>query len=298
MKNEEKEKMINNKTQLKLKNKELHEFLCDKNKELTEQWYETLDKSAGGVYASTNPEEIEKLKQQNHEFHERFCLMFSKEDTECTKDFQDWIVRIAKDEGHLSTPLDAVLKEFFRTQKQYLQLIEEFAAMREESISPKQLQVWNQAVINTINDIILEFTFQNTKAAEKRLYAQQEMIVEMSAPVILLTKEIGLLPLVGEINTYRAQIIFEKVLEQCHENSLERLFIDLSGVPIIDTMVAHQIFQLIEGLKIIGVKAAIAGISPDIAQTAIQLGINFGEIEVYNKLAQAMKLNDLKVSQR
>src|SRR5690606_16763021 len=151
---------------------------------------------------------------------------------------------------------------------------------QKESISPAQVNEWNKAVVNTINKIILEFTVQNTKAAENRSNAQQEMILEMSAPVILLTKDIGLLPLVGEINTYRAQIMFEKVLQQCHNNSTERLFIDLSGVPVIDTMVAHQIFQLIEGLKIIGVKTAIAGISPVIAQTAIQLGINFGEIEV------------------
>jgi rsbT co-antagonist protein RsbR len=283
--------------QLSLKNEKLHEFLCDKNKVLTEQWYETLDKSAGGVYSSSRPETIEKLKKQNHEFHERFCLMFSRDNVECIKDFQDWIVRLAKDEGHLATPLDAVLKEFFRTQQQYLQLIDEFAAL-EEGISQEQINAWSRAVVKTINDIILEFTAQSTKAAETRLNAQQEIIVEMSAPVILLTKEIGLLPLVGEINTYRAQIIFENVLQQCYKNSLERLFIDLSGVPIIDTMVAHQIFQLVGGLKIIGVKTALAGISPDIAQTAIQLGINFGDIEVYSKLEQAMKINNFEVIQK
>lgn len=284
--------------QLTLKNNKLHDFLCERNKEMTDEWYQTLDKSAGGVYASSNPEIIEKLKQQNQEFHELMCAMFIRDDMECVKDFEGWIEQVAKDEGHLATPLEAVLKEFFRTQQQYLQHIEDFAAMQENRISPAQVNEWNKAIVNTINKIILEFTVQNTKAAETRLNAQQEMIVEMSAPVILLTKEIGLLPLVGEINTYRAQIMFEKVLQQCHNNSIERLFIDLSGVPIIDTMVAHQIFQLIEGLKIIGVKTAIAGISPVIAQTAIQLGINFGEIEVYSKIAHAMKFHKLHVSEK
>ena len=68
-------------------------------------------------------------------------------------------------------------------------------------------------------------------------------------------------------------------------------------MPIIDTMVAHQIFQLIEGLKIIGVRTAIAGISPEIAQTAIQLGVNFGEIDVYNKLDQALRYHKLEFNQ-
>ncbi|MGM0896971.1 MAG: STAS domain-containing protein [Bacillota bacterium] len=276
------------------KNVELQDFLLEKSKGFTEQWYATLDKSSGGVYGETEPQAIKKLKQQNYEFHELFCSAFGKTDVECLDIFRDWVIRVANDEAHLSTPFDSVIKEFFRTQKQYLQLIEDFAVQQEEPVSHAQLNKWNQAIVDTMNGIILEFIKQNTKAAERRLDAQQEMIVEMSAPVIRLTKESGLLPLVGEINTYRAKIVFEKVLQQCHENSLERLFIDLSGVPIIDTMVAHQIFQLIEGLNIIGVRTALAGISPEIAQTAIQLGVNFGEIDVYNKLDQALRYHKLE----
>lgn len=278
------------------KDKELQDFLCEKSSRLTDEWYATLDKSVGGVYGENEPQAIEKLRQQNQEFHEIFCSVISKNELDSIRAFGEWISRVANDEAHLSTPFNAVVKEFFRTQKQYLKLIEEFAAEQAEAISHEQLNIWNQAVVDTVNNVILEFIEQNTKAAERRLNAQQEMIVEMSAPVIMLTKDSGLLPLVGEINTYRAKIVFEKVLQQCYENSLERLFIDLSGVPIIDTMVAHQIFQLIDGLNIIGVRTAIAGISPEIAQTAIQLGVNFGEIDVYNKLEQALKYSNLTIT--
>ena len=277
-----------------LRNKELHDFLCEKNTGLTEQWYQALYKKQGGIYSSMNPNVIEKLKQQNAEFHDRFCSMFSKEYEEFLEDFQGWIVRTARDEDRLSTPTTAMLQDFFQTQKQYLQLIEEFASIQGERVSKEQLIAWSQGITATINDLLLEFTTQTAIAAEKRLNAQQELIVEMSAPIILLTKDTGLLPLVGEINTYRAQILFEKALEQSAGYRLERLFIDLSGVPIIDTMVAHQIFQLIDGLRLIGVKTALAGVSPDIAQTAIQLGINFGKIEVYSTLVQAMKLQNLE----
>lgn len=277
-----------------LQNKELYDFLCKRNEGLTEQWYQALDKKQGGIYGSMNPNIIEKLKQQNAEFHDRFCSMFNKEYEEFLKDFQGWIVRTARDEDRLATPTTAVLQDFFQTQKQYLQLIEEFASIQGERVSKEQLIAWNQRITASINDLLLEFTTQTAIAAEKKLNAQQELIVEMSAPVILLTNDTGLLPLVGEISTYRAKILFEKALEQSADYRLERLFIDLSGVPIIDTMVAHQIFQLIDGLRIIGVKTALAGISPDIAQTAIQLGLNFGEIEVYSTLVQAMKLKNLE----
>ena len=278
-----------------LKDQALYTFLCEKTEILTEQWYESLDKSKGGVYGSTNPAVIEKVKTQNHAFHMQFCAMFEKENIECIEDFQDWIKNIAKDEAHLSTPLEEIIEEFFRTQKQYLGLIEEYTALTAVRPPFEQITAWNRGIVETINKIILEFTVQHSKATENRLNAQQEMIIEMSAPVISLTKGIGFLPLVGEINTYRAQIIFERALAQCAEQQLNKLFIDLSGVPIIDTMVAHQIFQLIDGLKLIGVQAALSGISPDIAQTAIQLGLKFTNIEIHNTLAQAMQLNELNV---
>ncbi|GKW46678.1 STAS domain-containing protein [Planococcus sp. NCCP-2050] len=278
-----------------LKHQGLYHYLTERTWELTEKWYEGLDKNKGGVYSSIDPEKIENLKHQNHEFHVRFCAMFKKDKDEFFAGFQDWIETIAKDEDHLSTPVVSVLGEFFRTQEQYLEMIGAYAKENEDKVTIGQLNEWNIAVVNAISSVILEFTSQNTKAAQERLYAQQQMIIEMSAPVILLTKHSGFLPLIGEITTHRAQIIFEKTLRQSAKHNIEKLFIDLSGVPIIDTMVAQQVFQLINGLKIIGVKTALSGLSPVIAQTAVHLGIKFVDIEVYNTLAQALKENGISL---
>lgn len=274
--------------------KELHEYICDRTWDLTEQWYETLDKSQGGVYSSEDPEKIETLKKQNHAFHVRFCDMFAKDHADFLQDFQDWINEIAEDEEHISTPLVSVIGEFLRTQEQYLELVGDYAAQNQGKVNYEQLKTWNLAIVRTISDIILKFTQQSTDAAQKRLQNQQEIIVEMSAPVILLTKNTGLLPLIGEITSHRAQIVFEKTLKQSSKHNLEKLFVDLSGVPVIDTMVAQQIFQLISGLKIIGVQTALSGISPVIAQTAVHLGIKFVDIEVYNTLAQALHQNEIE----
>ncbi|MDV2583684.1 STAS domain-containing protein, partial [Alkalibacillus haloalkaliphilus] len=82
------------------------------------------------------------------------------------------------------------------------------------------------------------------------LQSQQEMITELSSPVILIKDQIAILPLVGDIDTYRAKIIFDKTLKQCNDLQVEHLVIDLSGVPIIDTMVANQIFHVISGLEL------------------------------------------------
>ncbi|MFB1082553.1 STAS domain-containing protein [Jeotgalibacillus sp. JSM ZJ347] len=269
--------------------KELHTFLCNKADMLTEEWYDSLDKSKGGVYGSTDPDAIQKIKGQNNAFHRRFCNIFQADSEDYIESFQDWIESIAMDEAHQSTALEDIIQEFFRTQQQYLNLIETFVLQTSEEVTYQEMMKWTKKVVESINQIIFEFTLQHSKVAERRLHAQQEMIIEMSAPVISLTKDIGFLPLVGEITTHRAQVVFSQTLTQSANQQLKKLFIDVSGVPIIDTMVAQQIFQLISGLKLIGVQTAMSGISPQIAQTAVQLGLNFKDIEVYSTLAQAMK---------
>ncbi|MDN7243789.1 STAS domain-containing protein [Planococcus sp. N028] len=271
----------------------LYEYFVEKTWSLTEEWYGSLSQDQSGVYSSRDPKVVEVLKKQNHDFHVNFSSIFNKGKEEFSKHFQEWVTAIAQDEAHLATPITNIIQEFFRTQEQYLNLVEEYAALHKESISLEEITVWKREIVKTFSDIILRFSCENVKAAEEKSNAQQQMIIELSSPVIILADKIGLLPLIGEINAYRASVMFENTLQKSAKHGLERLFIDLSGVPVIDTMVVHQIFQLIKGLNLIGIQTSLSGIRPDIAQTAVNLGIQFKDIEVYSTLAQAFKAREL-----
>jgi rsbT co-antagonist protein RsbR len=139
-----------------------------------------------------------------------------------------------------------------------------------------------------IDSVILKFTEETYHYSTYQLKAQQEMINELSSPVISLTRVTALLPLVGDIDTARAKMIIENTLNQCAVRNVEHLCIDLSGVVMIDTMVAQQIFQLISALKLIGVKTTLSGIRPEIASTAVQLGLSFKDVEIETNLAKAL----------
>lgn len=270
-------------------NKDLHEYLCSRTDELTEKWYASLDKDKEGVYGNTGREEVSKLKKQNHEFHVHFCSMFDKEEEDFLEEFDGWIAALINDDAHMDTPLPAVLEEFFRTQIQYLELIGEYAAENRNSVTHEQVAVWNKAIVGTISKIIQEYTEKSTTAVKKRWIEQEALMAKISAPVIRLSKDVALLPLVGEINSSRSEAMFENAMTQATNFSITKLFIDISGVAAIDTMVANQIFQMISGLKLIGVETALSGISPVIARTAIELGIDFKDIQVYSTLPQALK---------
>ncbi|WP_445490085.1 STAS domain-containing protein [Niallia sp. 03133] len=269
------------------RNKELYHFFIRNAKRLTEEWYANLDKSGSrGVYSSEDPEAIEILKSQNNAFHLYLAKVFVEEESKFYDDFQRWILEIASDENHLNTPIHYIIQEFIQVREQYFTLVEKFA--NEYSAGIDRVNLWNRIIVRVFDAIILRFTEEYHHFSQRQLAAQQEMINELSSPVILLSKNRALLPLVGDIDTVRAAAILENTIKQCAEKKISQLFIDLSGVIIIDTMVAHQIFQLINGLSLIGVQTTLSGIRPEIAATAIQLGLSFNDISVASTLSKAI----------
>lgn len=271
------------------RNQKLYDFLKSKTWQLTERWYESLNKDQNGIYGTTNLEEIQLLKQQNHLFHEKFVEMFNNSDEVCEKSFDDFITMVVNDEGHQHTPLTEIIGEFFRQQQLYLELLEEFMDQYPNELSSKQIIAYTNAILTTINNVVLKFTNEFIEQSKIRLKSQQEMIIELSAPVIKLDSTIALLPLVGEIDTNRAKVILESTLQQCSKLQINHLYIDLLGVPIVDTMVAHQLFHMINALKLIGVSTSLSGVRPSIAQTTVQLGIDFSDIKTYSSIEQAMR---------
>ncbi|WP_416117495.1 STAS domain-containing protein [Peribacillus butanolivorans] len=82
---------------------------------------------------------------------------------------------------------------------------------------------------------------------KERLLAQQELINELGAPVIPIVDAIVVLPLIGEIDTFlEAKGILNTTPGKCINRNVSHLFIDLSAVTLLDTIVAHQIYQLIK----------------------------------------------------
>lgn len=265
--------------------KDIYQFFLEKTWNLTEVWYQTLDKSdPTGVYSSSDPKAINELKQQNYQFHKNFCQIFIIEETDFYKNFEDWVTTVTRSDSHLATPVPYMLREFFRTQEQYLDLFDSFLDLVEDHCNVKDLQGWRRKIIRAFETIVTWFIDDYYNVWIKKLESQQETIKELSSPIIPVGGNSGILPLIGDIDTGRAKFIMENTLNECIKNSLEILYIDLSGVAIIDTMVSQELFKLIEALNLIGVKAILSGMRPALAQTAVQLGLNFEHVQMTSKL--------------
>lgn len=273
------------------RNSELYSFLLERTHLLTEQWYDSVDKTnPSGVYSSQDPEVIKSLKKKNYEFHLRFCKMFdeSSSDAEFLSSFNEWIYSASRDEEHKHTPIYLILKEFFNNQEQYLNFVQAFVEMSNEAYSLATINRWNRKIVENFSYVITAFTKQSHKYAEKCLATQKQLIHELSSPLISLNEKLALLPLVAEIDEDRAKLIIENTLQQCVNLRVTHILVDLSGVLTVNEMVAHQLFQLIQSLKLIGVKSTLSGIRPEIAQTSVRIGIEFNDLSVVPSIHKAL----------
>jgi rsbT co-antagonist protein RsbR len=122
-----------------------------------------------------------------------------------------------------------------------------------------------------------------------RIYAAEATAMELSIPIVRVTEQIGVLPLIGDIDTKRSQELMEKALHYGTAMDLNYIVIDLSGVPIIDTMVANHLLKVVSSLQLVGIHVSLTGIRLEIAQTIVTLGIRIEGISTFSSLHHAIK---------
>jgi anti-anti-sigma factor len=131
----------------------------------------------------------------------------------------------------------------------------------------------------------------NHRAASERLRIQEEIIraqeatlQELSTPLMPIADQVLVLPLVGTLDTRRAQHVLETLLEGVAAWQAETVLVDITGVSVIDTQVANALIQATRAVRLLGARVVLTGIQPQIAQTLVHLGIDLSGIATYNTL--------------
>jgi rsbT co-antagonist protein RsbR len=119
---------------------------------------------------------------------------------------------------------------------------------------------------------------------------QTEQLLELSTPVVKLWEGVVALPLVGTLDSARTQVVMETLLETLVSTGSEHAIIDITGVPAVDTQVAQHLLKTVVAARLMGAECVISGIRPQIAQTIVGLGIEFGDIATKASLADALRL--------
>src|SRR5271166_4634 len=132
-------------------------------------------------------------------------------------------------------------------------------------------------------------TFETYAAAREQIIADQALsMLELSTPVVRLWDGIIAVPLVGTLDSARTQVVMEKLLETLVATGAEHAVLDITGVPTVDTEVAQHLLKTVNAARLLGAECIVCGIRPQVAQTIVSLGIEFGDIATKATLADAL----------
>ena len=127
-------------------------------------------------------------------------------------------------------------------------------------------------------------------AATEALGRHQAAIRELSTPVIRVHDRVLLLPLIGTIDSQRAQQIMEAVLTRVVDDHAAAIIIDIAGVAVVDTKVADHLVKTTAAVRLLGAQTILTGITAQVARTVVQLGVDITTMHTRTRLAEGIEL--------
>ncbi|HTX27997.1 MAG TPA: STAS domain-containing protein [Streptosporangiaceae bacterium] len=250
------------------------DYLRDHHDKVLGRWSELV---VIGLRGRTSLEEVQ------HELGELYSLIVRV--LSAADDHAAVELRAALDEMSRSralnglTPSETALAVFSLKEAVY-ELVADAAEMVPEFL----------AFSRTVDDLGLRTVEAYTAAREQIISDQATTMLELSTPVVRLWDGIIAVPLVGTLDSARTQLVMERLLEALVATGAGHAVIDITGVPTVDTEVAQHLLKTVSAARLLGAECTVSGIRPQVAQTIVSLGIEFGDIATKATMADALAL--------
>jgi rsbT co-antagonist protein RsbR len=179
-------------------------------------------------------------------------------------------------------------KWYLGAYRKYMQLIED-ALRKEFQDAAKVAQSFESIQKIVYFDMALA---TDTYLASKldALERHQAAIRELSTPVIRVHDRVLLLPLVGAIDSHRANQVMDSVLLKVSEVQAKVIIIDIAGVPVVDTKVADSLVKTTAAVRLLGAETILTGITAQVARTIVQLGVDITTMYTLSRLSEGIEL--------
>lgn len=254
---------------------------------IVQMWVEEINSLKDGNYTASISEEL--FESTNREFvNVIFTSIRNQGSTTAVQDFSEKII-------NLGWPLSYItdgLQVFRRVTVDYILSQSDKVDSNFISHVLKSVDLWVEPLIRLLVN-------EYSGSWEHIVSLQRVALQELSAPLIPVMDRITIMPLIGTIDTERAKLIMENLLEGVIKHNSEVVLMDITGVPVVDTMVAHHIIQAAEAVRLIGSTCILVGIRPEIAQTIVNLGIDLGKFPTKSSLRKgftsALEITNRKV---
>jgi rsbT co-antagonist protein RsbR len=130
---------------------------------------------------------------------------------------------------------------------------------------------------------------ESLRLQQEVIEAQQRAIRELSTPIIPMLEGVIVMPLIGSIDAMRARDVTRSLLAGIREHRTRVVILDITGVPIVDSGVAAYLNKTIQAARLKGARTIVTGISEAVAETIVDLGIDWSGIETLSDLQTGLR---------
>lgn len=156
-----------------------------------------------------------------------------------------------------------------------------------ESVKLNQITIG----MNRVLDGLAILTFDSFgRKRENVIKEQQKALLELSTPIVKVWDRILMVPLIGVLDSARTQMVMENLLGAIEETQSKVAILDISGIPIVDSLVAKHLIRTVSAAKLMGAQCIITGIRARISQTMIQLGVDLSDVITRSSLADGLRV--------
>jgi rsbT co-antagonist protein RsbR len=131
---------------------------------------------------------------------------------------------------------------------------------------------------------------ERMNADNETIASQRATIDELETPVIEVWENVLALPIIGVVDTARAQSMTEKLLQRIVETKSEIVILDITGVPVVDTAVCRHLLETISASKLLGAEVLLVGLTSRTAITLVHLGLDLGGVITRTTMAKGLEL--------
>ena len=254
-------------------------------KAILDQWLNVLKQS--NIYnfqASDEPELYNEIKNFLKEFSEVLSPNTFDLNSGEFNPLRKMVVEIAQKNTALGfSAKESALYIFSLKNILFNLLLKEYE--NDAAVLVKEIKIVNK-IIDELGTIIFDTFVEDREEIIKR---QRQELLEASTPIINIWDGILGVPIIGTIDSVRAQQIMDTLLNSINDTGYEVAIIDISGVSTLDTITAQHILKTAAAAKLMGATCIISGISPNIAQTIINLDIDLGKTITKGSMSEAIK---------
>jgi rsbT co-antagonist protein RsbR len=161
-------------------------------------------------------------------------------------------------------------------------------------------------LVNMVNRVSKEFYKSRRRDEQQRAQLEQRLIElrqaqeeqqrlmytieELSTPILNIYRNVLLMPIVGGVDPARAQRMINMLLERVTESRSSVVILDITGLPVLDTQVANSLVQAAQAASLLGAQVILCGMTPDVAQVVVSLGIDLAMFQPCSDLQAALLL--------